>query len=214
MDSVVDPKQILDVAGARTYLDTLVRRAAALSGLSAENMTRSRNWRFQDMGRRIERASQMVWLIRQTLASSDYADAERIPLALEIADSSMTYRDRYLNVFQAAPLIDLLLLDETNPRSLAFQLATTADHIGALPRIAPAQLRMFDKAIVNIMRRRIANADPNELSVRGDSGRRDGLVGLLDSTDDALTKLSDAVADAYFQHGLRRRAGGGPRREA
>jgi len=211
MDMTIDAKGELDVTGARTYLDTLVRRAASLSGLSAENMTRGSNWLFHDLGRRVERASHLAWLVRQTL-TSDEPDAERIPLALEIADSAMTYRDRYLNIFQAAPLIDLLLLDDANPRSLAFQLATMAAHIGALPRVAPTQVRMFDKAIVTVMRRRIAAADPSVLATRGASGKREALIALLDSMDETLTRASDAIADAYFQHALSRRTGSAARR--
>ena len=42
---------------------------------------------------------------------------------LEIADSSMTYRRRYFARPQLAPVLDLLLLDDTNTRAVAFQLA-------------------------------------------------------------------------------------------
>ena len=85
-----------DATAARTYLDALVRRAAALSGLSAENMTRGRNWAFMDMGRRVERAVHTTWLTRQTLGSQDEGEIARFQIALEIADSAMTYRYRYL----------------------------------------------------------------------------------------------------------------------
>jgi hypothetical protein len=44
-------------------------------------------------------------------------------MLLEIADSSMTYRNRYPGTLEAAPLIDLLVIDETNPRSIGFQFA-------------------------------------------------------------------------------------------
>ena len=198
----------LDAAGARTYLDTLIRRAAALSGLSAENMTRSRNWLFMDMGRRIERAGNMSWLMRQTLTADENADGERIQLALEIADSAMTYRSRYLNIFQVAPVLDLLLLDPSNPRSAAFQLVTIAHHIGQLPRITPMQMRMLDMAIVNVTQKKIAAADPDTLASRGEDGKRQELLAFLDIIDGALGKLSDAVADGYFQQGTRWRSGG------
>ena len=49
-------REDFEAAGARFYMDSLVRRAAALSGLSAENMTRGPNWLFMDLGRRLERA--------------------------------------------------------------------------------------------------------------------------------------------------------------
>ncbi len=205
---------VLDPAGARTYLDTLIRRAAALSGLSAENMTRSRNWLFLDLGRRIERAGNMSWLMRQTLTSDEDTDGERIQLALEIADSSMTYRSRYLNFFQVAPVLDLLLLDPSNPRSTGFQFATIAAHIADLPRITPMQAQKLDMAIVNVTQKKIAAADPAVLATRSDDGKRQDLLSFLDALDGALGKLSDAVADAYFQQGTRWRSGGTKRREA
>ena len=54
-----------------------------------------------------------------------------LEMLLEVADSSMTYRSRYFTVLQAAPVLDLLMNDEANPRSLAFQMK---DLSGALPR--------------------------------------------------------------------------------
>jgi uncharacterized circularly permuted ATP-grasp superfamily protein/uncharacterized alpha-E superfamily protein len=207
-DSLPLATSALDAAGARTYLDTLIQRAAALSGLSAENMTRSRNWLFMDLGRRIERAGNMSWLIRQTLTSDEQADGQRIQLALEIADSAMTYRSRYLNLFQAAPVLDLLLLDPSNPRSVAFQLATTANHIAELPRITLMQMRMLDTAIVSVTQKKIASANPNLLAARIETGKRQDLLAFLDILDSAIDKLSDAIADGYFQQGTRWRSGG------
>ncbi len=52
---------------------------------------------------------------------------------LEIADSSLTYRSRYLTSMRADLVLDLLLLDEANPRSVAFQLARLREHIERLP---------------------------------------------------------------------------------
>ncbi len=204
---------ILDAAGARTYLDTLIRRAAALAGLSAENMTRGRNWLFMDLGRRIERAGNISWLLRQTLTADENADVERIQLALEIADSSMTYRSRYLNRFQVAPVLDLLLLDTSNPRSVGYQFTTISRHIAELPRITPMQVRALDTAIVNVTQKKIAAADPHILAEREESGHREELFTFLDVLDGALGKLSDAIADGYFQQGTRWRSGGVMRRE-
>ena len=53
---------------------------------------------------------------------------------LEVADSSMTYRRRYMSSLQTAAVLDLLLSDESNPRSLAFQLVALADDVDKLPR--------------------------------------------------------------------------------
>ncbi len=197
-----------EAAGARFYLDALVRRTAALSGLSAENMTRGPNWLFMDLGRRVERAQHLAWLVGQTVAQADARETEHMRILLEIADSAMTYRSRYLNVFQLVPFVDLLLLDEGNPRSCAFQIATIESHLRELPRITLAQRNDVPGTIAHEMRGATANAHPARLAFC-DSGTRPGLIELTDTITSSASELSDAIADAYFQHASRSRTGSG-----
>ena len=209
-DAVPDLSHAFESAGMRTYFDTLIRRGAALSGLSAENMTRGSNWLFLDIGRRVERASHAAWLVGQMLSPQE-DDVEHIQHALEIADSAMTYRYRYLNVFQVPPAIDLLLLDPTNPRSAAFQIATILRHVLSLPKITPVQRKNFPKAIIDEARDLMLNADPFELAHADDTGKRAALIKLTTGIEDIMPKLSDAIADSYFQHAAAHRAGTVPR---
>jgi uncharacterized alpha-E superfamily protein len=200
-------------AGARFYLDALVRRAAALSGLSAENMTRGPNWLFMDLGRRLERGQHLAWLVRQTVAMADARETEHMRIVLEIADSAMTYRSRYLNVFQLVPFVDLLLLDENNPRSCAFQLAAIETHLRELPRITLAQRSDVPRTVAQEMRGAAANANPARLAFC-EAGARPGLIELTDNITFSAGELSDAIADAYFQHASRSRTGSSPYVEA
>jgi uncharacterized alpha-E superfamily protein len=205
---------VSDFSSARFYLDALVRRAAALSGLAAENMTRGPNWLFMELGRRLERTVNMTWLLRQIFSVKDAAEDQRMPLALEIADSSMTYRSRYLGDLQPAPILDLLLLDEANPRAVAFQIETLNAHIEQLPRSNAAQARGLDKDIAGALLAKLWQADdPQYLASADGSGQRAGLIRLLDYIDQAAADLSTAIARIYFQHTVRRRAGFAPRRE-
>jgi uncharacterized circularly permuted ATP-grasp superfamily protein/uncharacterized alpha-E superfamily protein len=191
---------------ARNYLDSLVRRTAALSGLSAENMTRGPNWLFMDLGRRVERAQHLAWLVRQSVGQADARETEHIRILLEIADSAMTYRSRYLNAFQLVPFVDLLLLDEYNPRSCAFQLAAIENHLRELPRITLAQRSDVPRTIAHQMRDAVASANPVRLAVC-EKGLRSSLIALTDTITSNAVTLTDAVADAYFQHASRRRTG-------
>ena len=195
-----------DLAGARFYMDTLVRRAAALSGLAAENMTRGQNWLFLELGRRIERASHLAWLVRQTLQQTDGHETDRMRMVLEIADSAMTYRSRYLGVFQIVPFVDLLLLDEANPRSAAFQLAAIENNLRELPRITLGQRSGVPGLIASEIRALVAHADPVQLAMLAD-GKRSALCELTDTIRNDTGILSDAIADAYFQHASRSRVG-------
>jgi len=127
-------------------------RLAAFSGLTMESMTRSPGWRFLDMGRRLERAR----LVLEGLRAFFELDPgeEHLPLLLEIFDSTLTYRTRYRLAPQRGPVLDLLLLDETNPRSLAFQLETLNRHVEQLPRTSQRPYwTLEERTILDLMTR-------------------------------------------------------------
>jgi uncharacterized circularly permuted ATP-grasp superfamily protein/uncharacterized alpha-E superfamily protein len=199
-----------DPAGARSYLDNLVQRAAALSGLSSENMTRTRNWLFLELGRRIERALSIQWLVRQVLSAPSGDEEQELQMALEIADSGMTYRSRYLGVFQSAPVLDLLLLDESNPRSMAFQINRLRSLVAELPRANPQQARGMDKELVAAMHAQLRRSDPRSLAALS-KGARPALIELCDAATHFIPRLSDEISQTFFRHGVRRRMGSAPR---
>jgi uncharacterized circularly permuted ATP-grasp superfamily protein/uncharacterized alpha-E superfamily protein len=210
-EGLPDETRAFDLTQTRFYLDALVQRQAALSGLAAENMTRGPNFLFLELGRRIERASHLAWAVRQTVGEADLRETEHIRILLEIADSAMTYRSRYLNLVQIVPFVDLLLLDETNPRSAAFQLCCIERHLRELPRITQGQKSDVPGAIAYELRKLFANAHPARLAFCL-QGSRVGLIELADAIGDQCALLSDALADAYFQHASRHRTGAaGPR---
>jgi uncharacterized circularly permuted ATP-grasp superfamily protein/uncharacterized alpha-E superfamily protein len=189
-----------DGTGALAYLDMLIRRTAALSGLADENMTRGNNWLFFDLGRRIERTLGACELIRHTLVFADERESGAVQVALEIADSAMTYSYRYRNAFQAAPAIDLLLLDASNPRAIAFQLKAIAYHIAELPMVTDVQERGLAHSISQIVQIKVASADAYALAEIDGKRRRRALVALLDDVELAVERIADAVGDAYLQH--------------
>src|SRR5262249_42247332 len=115
------------------HLNRMITDLAAFSGMEMENMTRGHGWRFLDVGRRLERSINLLDLLRTVLALEAAESAILEPL-LEIADSAMTYRRRYFARPHLAPVLDLLLADDTNTRALAFQLAALSEHIHHLPR--------------------------------------------------------------------------------
>nr|WP_321467366.1 circularly permuted type 2 ATP-grasp protein [uncultured Desulfobulbus sp.] len=136
-------------------LDNTLFTLSAFSGLAMEGMTRSLGWRFMDMGRRIERALHQISLVRFGLPQVCAASQNALEALLEVSDSIMTYRARYRTAFQLAPVLDLLLLDESNPKSLAFQLSRLATHVEELPRsserrFASAEERMTLEMLTDI----------------------------------------------------------------
>ena len=63
-------------------------------------------------------------------ADSTGAPNGGLDVLLELADSQITYRQRYVMVAALAPVIDLVMLDPNNPRSVVFQLDRIETHLG------------------------------------------------------------------------------------
>jgi uncharacterized alpha-E superfamily protein len=106
------------------------------------------------LGRRLERAIYLIRQLREVATPLAEEDWSFLECLLEVADSSMTYRARYYTTLQPLAVLDVLMADETNPRSLDFQLRHIADLYQQLPRhlpedleamrVAAAMLRGFD----------------------------------------------------------------------
>lgn len=205
-DRRYEPAAAFDGTGARAYLDMLIRRSAALSGLAAENMTRGNNWLFFDLGRRIERALSTAELVRNMFVTAGERESAAVQVALEIADSAMTYSYRYHNAFQAAPAVDLLLLDPSNPRAVAYQADAIVHHTLDLPMVTEVQRRNRARVLAGKAYTAITSADAFALTVANGEGERPALIGLLDDVEYAMERLADAVGDAYLQHLPRLRA--------
>lgn len=201
-----DPERIIALSEP---LSEALQTLAAFSGLQMENMTRSDSWRFLMLGRRIERAQALTDMLRALLVQANDSQDLALSLLLEVADSFMTYRSRYLARPLVAPVLDLLLLDETNPRSLAFQLAALQEGVDSLPRAAEAAgaERTPDQRTALSMLARLRLSERDALcAVEAESGRRESLDAVLAAVQEALPRLSDQLARTYFSHAERNRA--------
>jgi uncharacterized alpha-E superfamily protein len=119
---------------------------------------------------------------------------------LEIADSFMTYRSRYLLTPQLAPVLDLLLLDETNPRSVAFQLEALDDHLDRLPRDRTESAGSREQQLVHELLVQLRLADITTLSRRSRLGDRPDLATLLGRIAADMPKLTMSITRTYFSH--------------
>jgi uncharacterized circularly permuted ATP-grasp superfamily protein/uncharacterized alpha-E superfamily protein len=192
---------------ALAVLNRCIGTLAALRGIEMENITRGAGWHFLGAGRRIERSIQLVGLFRAIIVPLSPRTWPTLEMLLEVADSGMTYRSRYFTELQAAPVLDLLMNEEANPRSLAFQIHDLLEHCRSLSG-GPAgaawpvsKQAHLEEAAANLFR-----ADVRELCEPGESGLRKSLDQLLAATGAALPALSDAITNVYFSHAEMERA--------
>ncbi|MGD8235494.1 MAG: circularly permuted type 2 ATP-grasp protein [Chromatiales bacterium] len=195
----IKPGNIID---ALDEFDNLITALTAFSGLTLENITRGRSWRFLDMGRRIERALQISRLLESMLSTSRGIDDESLlrDSVLTVVDSLMTYRRRYREDAEIPLMLDLVICDENNPRSLAYQMTRIEEHVAGLPDKRDTGSRNDIERLALETATLVRLADINRLSTTSDqTGSRELLHEFLGVLAERLPALSNAITAAYFQ---------------
>ncbi|MGD9793771.1 MAG: circularly permuted type 2 ATP-grasp protein [Acidimicrobiia bacterium] len=193
---VADPPAAVQAALSRVMAAML-----SLAGLAAESMVRDPGWYFMDTGRRIERAIQLTALLRATLITEHETATESLMLesVLTAAESIITYRRRYRSHAQVETLLDLLIADAGNPRSLAYQCDRVAEDVTKLPTERTARLTESERIAIELSTL-VRLSDTAALAAVDSDGRRGQLDAFCLQVLELLIKLANAVDGAHFTH--------------
>ncbi len=176
------------------FADRVLEFSAAVGGYAAENMVRGGGRLFLDLGRRIERAHAISSQLAQFLDVTPDRIDSGLGLALELCDSVLTYRSRYLSVLQPAPVLDLVLADPGNPRGLAFQLMGARQSLAELAGEEASPLAgMLDGAIAatrDIVEGLVRAPDQAKATAR--------IADRLRLIEEQVAELSNALGRQYF----------------
>ncbi len=183
---------------ARETLDAMLLSLAALAGFALDDMTQDESWLLMMLGRRLERLQFLAELLWQRLKSGAAPTQSELEWLLDIGDSTITYRTRYLALPRLDSAIDLLVFDQSNPRALAFQWHAIQH---SLVRISAALGGSPESALEEW----VASVEEMELSaIDGDSARamraRQALAEQLCALAAAAAKLSDRLSLRHFSH--------------
>ena len=194
------PEGRLVLSTALERLDTLILDLAAFCGMQLESTTRGHGWRFLEIGRRIERAQLSALLIGGTTLHIKDRPGSLDPL-LEVCDSSMTYRRLHFAQPTLEPVLDLLLLNASNPRSVAFQLNALRIQTEQLPTSPSLSADLEQKHAVDL-EAELHSLDLQELS-KAHQGTIEAVHTLCGSLDTRLDLLSTRITEHYFSHATR-----------
>jgi uncharacterized alpha-E superfamily protein len=186
---------------SRAALQQVIQSLLALGGLGVESMVRDLGWRFMDAGRRLERSLQLLALLQATVqtARGNATDSIVLEMVLSAAESIITYRFRYRSHAQLETVLELLLLDSGNPRSLAYQLDRLVEDLEALPLGGGARLRSEQRLVLEASTA-LRLADPALLAGEDQDGERPELAALLARLDGLLLEAGTAVDSTHFVH--------------
>lgn len=177
-----------DLPQAMALLDRTIHGVVTLSGFTLDGMTRDVGWRFLSMGRRVERLTSLCAAIAAAVREGHHAGLDWL---LELCDSTITYRSRYLGSAEWLPVLDLVVRDETNPRSVAFQLRGLGDMMQRIDRaLDGVDSRLAPPVLTGLGPYASAHA------LRPDAQ----LADWLDAVAAGASQLSDRLSMRFFSH--------------
>ncbi|WP_417747837.1 circularly permuted type 2 ATP-grasp protein [Rosistilla oblonga] len=188
-----------DLTDLLNMSNELIVDLVAFIGMMSESMTRTQAFHFMDLGLRIERATQTTSLLNNCFSVGQEITGEMLEALLQVCDSLMTYRYRYLSNLNEVPVLDLLLTDETNPRSVVYQLLRIKDHVDRLPRTESQPTSSEQRMLLSALYA-VRMLDIEAIGENHSEDRRRELVEVFEKLEQHLPQLSQAITNKYMVH--------------
>jgi len=116
-------------------------------------------------------------------------------------DSLTIYQRRYRSVIQLPMVLELLLLDESHPRSIAYQLHQLSSHVDALPRSRSKSHLSEEERLILKAYTDLRLCDVLELTQGNENeGIHTDLERVLSNTSNLLWRIAEVIAETYFSH--------------
>ena len=193
--------QVKSLSEMLESLEGLIIGLASVNGLNTESMARGHGFRFMEIGRRLERALYTLNLLRTGCELPHETEKVVWEMVLAMTDSLMTYRRRYASATEAGAVLDLLLLDESNPRSVGYQLVQIQDQVLSLPRKKTLPHRSAEERIVLEALTTLRVTDLERFSQSNWNADMDETLGqLFADLSTRLLALSETLSRDYFSH--------------
>jgi uncharacterized circularly permuted ATP-grasp superfamily protein/uncharacterized alpha-E superfamily protein len=200
--SIQEPPKSLGARQARELLEEDLMLMAAFSGLSNETMPHHQGWLFFDIGRHLERVLHTLDLFKLAFITARNPGLPLWEVVLTLTDNLTAYRRRYRSALHPTAIIDLLLFDEDNPRSVGYQLRRLQRNIGRLHRSVSSTYRNAEERLILEAFTTLQLADIEALATLSHDSTRSSteLSRLLDALHTPLSNLSDALTHSHFSH--------------
>ena len=168
---------------------------AAMTGAQTDRMTRDDAWRLLSIGRHIERLAFLSSALAAGFEDGAVHEVAGFEAMIALFDSTITFHSQYQQRHDIPALLDLLVLDRDNPRSLGWVAQTLR---GRLAKLAGSPAGVMPPMAMLI-------PDPQRWTLEGlcqrdSDGGYAALLELLQLCVDASFQLSDDLTARYFAH--------------
>jgi uncharacterized circularly permuted ATP-grasp superfamily protein/uncharacterized alpha-E superfamily protein len=187
-----------DAAETRKRLDQAILELGGLAGLESESIALGPVRRFIRMGRSLERAQCTARMLAAGLGRNLKPSDALLMSLLAVHDSDLMYRHRYQREIQPGAVADLLLADELNPRSIAYQLARFAEELAQLPLADSSLLSSCRKTALKALTS-VRVFETGEHGGIAAAGGNEVFEHLLNGLEAWLGRISDLLSREFFQ---------------
>ena len=168
-------------------LDEASGLLTAITGEQTDRMVRDDGWRMLSIGRQIERLHTLAGALALAMESGCLHQDDGFEAILALFDSTITFHFQYQQRRDRTALLDVLVVNRDNPRSLGWVLSTLRSRLDKLPRAAEAGVTLASLL-----------PDPDAWTL--DSLVEPPLPPLMHQLESAMLALSDQLAQRYFSH--------------
>ena len=173
-------------------LNQVLLHFSALNGVIVENRNHDFGWRFIDIGRRIERSLYSARIVSEFMldrsAQSEHAQGVLFQTLLDVFDAGTTYQDKY-NEIHRETVIELLLCDEVNPRSLVGQLSRILEHLLNIPREQDESYKLPEERLVLKILNEVRLIESSKFDLK-----------VLQNVEGVMGELSGLISRRFFTH--------------
>ena len=184
--------------------DNLITSMVAFIGLNRESISREQGWTLLDTGRKIEQSLLLLNMLRSTLIyrydeQQEYDLQESVLISNE---SLVNYRYKYRAHLRLPLVLDLMLLDPNNPRSLIYQVERLQAYLSKLPKPnTDHTLAEHERLVLEVFTQlKLAEKDKLAVITEPDSGLYNNLDAFLTKLYTLLMAIPDVISKTYFKH--------------
>eukprot|EP01035_Chromulina_nebulosa_P001209 gene1209-1628_t len=184
-------------------LDADITSIVAFVGLNRESISREQGWVMLDMGRKIEQCLLLISMLRATLVmqKADQVEYNLQEAVLKSHESLVNYRYKYKATLQLPLVLDLMMFDQNNPRSLMHQMERLKHYTEHLPKTNTGNGMPPHERLVFEVYTLLKLADKDELSKADKrTGQYKKLDTLLSKLYGLLSSVPVAISKTYFKH--------------
>jgi uncharacterized circularly permuted ATP-grasp superfamily protein/uncharacterized alpha-E superfamily protein len=186
---------------------------AAITGAQTDRMTRDDGWRLLSIGRHIERLGFLSSALLRGLDTGSLDTDGGFDAMVELFDSAISFHAQFQQSRDIAALVDLLVIDRDNPRSISWIAHTLRGRLARLAGSDPNQLCALSLKVPNPSAWGLAqlcdNAPdlvtpapvPGSACAPGEAALRYALLkDVLHQCNHASFLVSDEISATYFTH--------------